>query len=545
MATDKGLRAARIVSLVASTCISLAAGTNYVYSAYAPQLAERLRLSATESNLIGTFGNLAIGIPSGMLVDSRGPRLPVLIGGVSLFLGYFPMHLAMTNGEGSIGVPALCFFSALTGFGSCSAFGGAMKAAALNFPRNRGTATAIPLASFGLSAFFFSRLSSWLFPGNSSDFLLVLAVATSGMCMLSFCFLRVVPVPGAYSAVSPAEPAIGSSRLHRTKSGEGRRSSSKHLSLYQEPGTATANNNYTNPHFLSPTAANLPNPDETSSFLSKSTSSSSSSAEECCVDAESTAVVVGDNSDVHHGHYTDIRGWALTKSTDFWLLFSVLGLFTGVGLMTINNIGHSVQALWFKYAPDTHPDYVQQNQALHVSILSLCNFSGRMLSGTSSDILQITFKLQRHWLIAAAGCIFGLAQVCAMMIENPHWLWLVSSLSGLAYGVLFGVFPTIISEAFGLHGLSQNWGTMTLSSIISGQIFNLLYGRIYDAHSTIVPSGGLECHQGLACYRNSYMMTLGSSLLGLTVTLLTIRRNSRIDSRGVAYHPVGGAPVSP
>lgn len=42
-----------------------------------------------------------------------------------------------------------------------------------------------------------------------------------------------------------------------------------------------------------------------------------------------------------------------------------------------------VQALWTKFAPEKHPDYVQGQQSMHVSILSLCNFSGRMLSGVT------------------------------------------------------------------------------------------------------------------------------------------------------------------
>jgi hypothetical protein len=33
----------------------------------------------------------------------------------------------MVNGQGYMGVRALCFFSTLTGVGSCCAFGGALK----------------------------------------------------------------------------------------------------------------------------------------------------------------------------------------------------------------------------------------------------------------------------------------------------------------------------------------------------------------------------------------------------------------------------------
>ncbi|KAF3904949.1 hypothetical protein ABW20_dc0110116 [Dactylellina cionopaga] len=46
------LKIARYVALAACTAVALACGTNYVYSAYAPQLARELHLSTTESNII-------------------------------------------------------------------------------------------------------------------------------------------------------------------------------------------------------------------------------------------------------------------------------------------------------------------------------------------------------------------------------------------------------------------------------------------------------------------------------------------------------------
>lgn len=133
-----------------------------------------------------------------------------------------------------------------------------------------------------------------------------------------------VPVPGAYSAIPPAESEYTGNRLRRTRSGEAQ---SAAKDIYQEPGTSTSSQGVvrvTNPDHT---------PDETSSFL---TDSSSSSEEEDRMVAESTTGCgVISNNDVHHGHHIDIRGWALTRSTDFWLLFTLLGLLTGTGLMTI------------------------------------------------------------------------------------------------------------------------------------------------------------------------------------------------------------------
>jgi hypothetical protein len=60
--------------------------------------------------------------------------------------------------------------------------------------------------------------------------------------------------------------------------------------------------------------------------------------------------------------------------------------------------------------------------------------------------------------MVVASCIFTLAQVIAVTISNPYYLWLLSTVGGLGYGVLFGVYPALVADAFGVSGLSLNWG---------------------------------------------------------------------------------------
>lgn len=132
----------------------------------------------------------------------------------------------------------------------------------------------------------------------------------------------------------------------------------------------------------------------------------------------------------------------------------------------------------------------------------------------------------RIWCLVVAGTIFFIAQICALTIINPHLLSLVSGLSGLGYGFLFGVFPSIVAESFGIHGLSQNWGLMTMSPVLSGNVFNLFYGLVFDAHSVVSPAGERSCVQGLDCYRSAYMVTLGACAIGFVLTLFVIRHQS-------------------
>ena len=100
----------------------------------------------------------------------------------------------------------------------------------------------------------------------------------------------------------------------------------------------------------------------------------------------------------------------------------------------------------------------------------------------------------------------------------------------MAYGFLFGVFPSLVAEAFGINGLSQNWGWMTLSPVISGNVFNLLYGRIYDYHS-VIKNGRRACPDGIECYRTAYWVTFGASLAGMLISLWSIRHDNVIKSR--------------
>lgn len=211
----------------------------------------------------------------------------------------------------------------------------------------------------------------------------------------------------------------------------------------------------------------------------------------------------------------------------------MLGLMTGIGLMTINNIGNIAQALWLRRDPNTPGSFIAQRQVLHVSILSVLSFTGRLCSGIGSDILVRRYNMSRFWCLFASSSVFVVAQICAMTITNPTYLVFVSGLSGLAYGMLFGVYPSLVAHTFGVSGLSQNWGTMTLAPVISGNIFNLIYGKIYDSHSIVDDkTGDLQCLEGKACYEGAFWMTLGASVCALALCLWSIWHENRVHHSG-------------
>ena len=84
---------------------------------------------------------------------------------------------------------------------------------------------------------------------------------------------------------------------------------------------------------------------------------------------------------------------------------------------------------------------------MHVSVISVCSFVGRLLSGTFSSYFYVTLlltKLQgigsdiivkklhmsRFWCLLVSSAIFCAAQICGARIENPDLLVFVSGTTG-------------------------------------------------------------------------------------------------------------------
>ena len=230
----------------------------------------------------------------------------------------------------------------------------------------------------------------------------------------------------------------------------------------------------------------------------------------------------------NHSNIGDISGFQLLRHVDFYIMWFLLGILTGIGLMTINNIGNDSNALWRAYDPSKSKDYVLRRQLLHVSIISCASFGGRLLSGIGSDVL-VRSSHSRFWCLVASSGVFAIAQVCALLISNPNLLWLVSGINGLGYGALFGVYPALVVDAFGVTGLSMNWGTMTLSPVLWGTTFNQIYGAILDAHRKIGAGEDEDgaCELGLQCYRSAYIVTLVASMVCIFMALGTVVRDRR------------------
>ncbi|KAK9387214.1 major facilitator superfamily domain-containing protein [Lipomyces mesembrius] len=533
-------KTARYVSLLADFWVSLGSGTHYVYSAYGPQLATQLGFTATQSSVIATLGSVGVyftGPPAGVIIDRKPPHIPIIIGGCLILFGYMMMRFAYVSELRSVAFVGI--FMVIASAGNTFAYHACVKCAAMNFPHKRGTATSIPVAGYGLSALFFSQIGNAAFPGDTGRFMLMIPLLASGLVFLGLPFVRNVPLDKIVDSEVAVAPEIEDletdALLRHTRTNE----SASTGDMKSKEGTYSA----------------------MTEFEREASVNGASSSGESMVDE----IILPVDEEV------DIHGWALFKDFRFWIHFTIFGLLSGCGLMYILSAGYVLRALFTYSNPYISPNDLQKNQAIQVSLVSSFSFIGRIVAGYSADRLSRK-GYQRMWVIVASACIFAFAQIGGLTITSSRFMWFISIFNGIGYGFLFGSYASIISELFGLKRFSENYGFVTVATVVGSDVFAFAFGAIYDGNSYFIdpatldmmPGGydstvpynstyeyfngtmrrfgsqvGQVCDLGRDCYRNAFIITLpGAIIAGILALCVIYYENRRIAQESAAIDDV-------
>jgi hypothetical protein len=182
------------------------------------------------------------------------------------------------------------------------------------------------LSGFGLSAFFFSSLAHTFFHDDTSAFLLLLALGTAAPMVLGLALVRRVP------------PSAALERAH------------SHARTRSSPVRPSARRDDSNTRLL--------------------------------------ALEDGAPGKTPAGELADVPGRELWRHLDFWILFGIIGLLAGTGIMYINNVGAVTQALALAGRTVLGPKEAAQAQATQVSTVSVGNCLGRIVIGMPTLILS-------------------------------------------------------------------------------------------------------------------------------------------------------------
>ncbi|CAG89164.2 DEHA2F10516p [Debaryomyces hansenii CBS767] len=444
--------------LFASIPVALSTGTIFVYSVYSTELAQRCQLDASQTgslNISATIGTAFGGLLGGLITDTYGTQLPILVSCVSISLGYKWLYDSYRSGPNS-NMVLLLFSMFLVGVGSVSGYFSAIKAVTLNFPNYKSSAQSVTIASFAISSLLFSFISSRVLKGDIGAFLYFMHVACGLLIMLGFLFIRV----------------------------DGHFDDKKQ---YHEGQVEC---------------------DEMTGLLISNQS-------EC-----------EDNSDYLEDN-KDLKSMSLKKSLVhpiFWYHYFILSLIQGFGQMYIYSIGFILKAIHYYYdnevSQKSGTSSLQSHQALHVSLIAISSFIGRLSSGPQSDFLVRKLHCQRHWILIlglslmfaghSINCI-DLTYLCSDLRRANKILSLASCIIGYAYGFSFTCYPAIISDLFNMRNYSFLWGTMYTSTTFGLALMTTIFGYYYDLNSTEWDHHVEKyvCDKGSGCYKSTFQITSG------------------------------------
>ncbi|RCK63203.1 hypothetical protein Cantr_09805 [Candida viswanathii] len=468
--------------LAASIPVALSTGTLFVYSVYGTQVADKCQLDAAEAanlNISATLGNSLGGILSGFLTDTYGTQLPILISCFALSLGYKWVHWQYEAGPDSQDWQLLSAMF-LIGVGSVAGYFSAIKAVTVNFPNFKATAQSITVASFAISSLLFLFVSTTFFEGNVGGFLEFMSYACGLLVFIGFIFIRVD---------GHIEHENLDGHLDHLESG---------VEEEQEP----------------------PEPTEATELLSD---------------------LVNDDPN----HIDKLKTMNLKDTLShkiFWFHYLILAIVQGLGQMYIYTIGFIVKAVHYYYKNEVHDSAMpslQSLQALHVSIIAIASFLGRLSSGPTSDFLVNRLHSQRHWvlilgmslmLLGHAMNIVNLSTVSLDIHGANVYLSVISTVIGYSYGISFTSYPAIVSDIFNMRNYSLIWGITCSAATIGLTIMTKVFGHIYDENSTSWDDvlKDYVCAKGSGCYSETFEITSGLCVLVIVLILWYIHHRSKV-----------------
>ncbi|MCW5662874.1 MAG: OFA family MFS transporter [Piscinibacter sp.] len=193
----------------------------------------------------------------------------------------------------------------------------------------------------------------------------------------------------------------------------------------------------------------------------------------------------------------------MLKTRQFYFLWVMFLFSSSAGVMIIGNLA-SIATVQAGIA----------NPALLVSLLAICNATGRVGGGVLSDKIGRTNTMLLAFALQAANML--------LFASYRDEMTLIGGIvtAGIAYGALMSVFPSTTADFYGLKNYGANYGVLYTAWGVSGFVGPLLAGWAVDSTGS---------------FRMAYNASAGLLVVAILLGLLT-RPPSLIRARGHGPH---------
>lgn len=202
----------------------------------------------------------------------------------------------------------------------------------------------------------------------------------------------------------------------------------------------------------------------------------------------------------------EITGCGLATHPEFVFVSIIFALSAGSGLTIIGQLADIAISNGYSTA----------EKISMVAAVSYSNCFGRFLIGTLSDRTQYMFP-RSYWIcICSILMLFSHAFMYIWQAEaNSLWVGAISCAT--AYGGLFSITPSFISERFGKANFGFNFGFFTISLALGNMFLTQASSAMYDAQS----DEDNHCF-GTKCFERTYGMLSLANVAALVIGLMLL-----------------------
>ncbi|XP_020580596.1 protein NUCLEAR FUSION DEFECTIVE 4-like [Phalaenopsis equestris] len=488
-------------AMAASVWIQCTSGSSYCFGIYSPLLKSSQSYDQSTLDSVAFFKDAGanIGVLSGFLysyfASGDGPIVVLAAGAIQCFAGYFLMWLSVTGALPRPPPGLMCFYMLLAAHSQTFFNTADVVTAVENFPGSRGTVVGIMKGFLGLSGAILIQIFRTLFNGNSSSFLLMLALLPSLLPLLLMFFVQV----------------------HHTRGGDNLRYL-KAFSFIVMSVAIFLMIVIIGEHFITLKFSTriilfllllllLLSP---LSVVFKAHLTELRTRSECPHHDEIRLIeeINPLKNKIGQGQtllprVENMNLFQAMSTSEFWLLFLVMACAMGSGLATVNNISQIGSSL----------DYSSTETSTLVSLWSIWNFLGRFGGGYMSDYFLREQGCARPFFIALTLALMSVGHVI-ISSGFPGSLHLGSVLIGVCYGSQWSLMPTITSELFGIRHFGTIFNTVAIASPVGSFFLSVrVVGYIYDMES----SSGI-C-KGRHCFMLSFLIMAFTTTIGFFISM--------------------------